>query len=306
MPRPDFPQTILQFQSRFGTEEACQKYLYESRWPDGFVCPSCGDRNGYWIKSRILVQCTRYKHQVSLTARTVMHRSKQPLRLWFWAAYLVMTKTPGISALQLQRQLGLTRYETAFNMLHKLRAATVRPQRDRLVGHVEVDEAFIGGVASTKSVVVAAVEHRTQGAGRIRMRQLRDTTTRALIGFVRDAVEPRSHVFTDGLKAYRTLWEHGYEHHFVVQSETGEPALPLVHLIFSNLKAWLQGTFHGAVRHQHLQAYLNEFVFRFNRRKTPMAAFQTILGIGSHATAPTYKGLYTGTWGHPNPKARSR
>ena len=309
-----FPHNIFEFQQQFATEAACLQYLYESRWSNGFVCPVCGDTEGYWIKTRAVVQCVENKHQISVTDRTVMHRTKQPLRLWFWAAYFMTTKTTSISAVQLQRQLGLKRYETAFNMLHKLRAATFRPQREKLVGMVEVDETYIGGVTrgqkrgrgTAKAIVVAAVERREGVAGRVRLRKVSDTSSRSLIGFIQDVIEPGSIVLTDGFPSYGRLSEYGYQHRILVQGtpEQSTVVLPLVHRVFSNLKAWVQGTFHGAISKKHLQAYLNEFVFRFNRRKTPMAAFQTILGIGSHVRGPTYEGLYQGTWRHPNPKKK--
>ena len=307
-----FPHNILEFQSQFSTETMCHTYLYQSRWPDGFVCPICVDQHEYWIKDRGLIECGN-GHQTSLTSGTVMHRTKQPLQLWFWAAYLMTTQTPGISALQLQRQLGIKRYETAFNMLHKLRAATVKPQRDKLVGTVEVDESYIGGPTigqkrgrgTNKAIIVAAVERRNGYAGRVCIRKVSNTSIQSLIGFIQEVVEPGSMVLTDGLHTYRSLPAYGYQHRAIVQGvpEQSVVALPLVHRVFSNVKAWVQGTFHG-VSKKHLQAYLNEFVFRFNRRKTPMAAFQTILGIGSQKRGPTYEGLYTGTWRHPNPRKK--
>ena len=159
------PQSLVEFQQRFATEERCAHYLFNLRWPAGFLCPRCGCRTGYTLASRRVIEC-RNGHQVSLTSGTGMHRSKLPLTLWFHAAYLVSTLTPGISALQLQKQLGISRYETAFQLLHKLRSALVAPDREPLHGEVEVDEGFIGGPeegrpgrgAETKSLVVFGVE----------------------------------------------------------------------------------------------------------------------------------------------------
>ena len=148
MPRPDFPANILEFQQRFNTEDACLDYLVASRWPDGFVCPRCKGTQAYnMTKAKHLFECKACRYQASVTAGTVMHKTGQPLVLWFWAAYFVTTVTPGMSAVQFQRQLGIGRYETAFQMLHKLRAAMVRPDRDRIGGRwpVEVEETYVGG-----------------------------------------------------------------------------------------------------------------------------------------------------------------
>ncbi len=134
MPRPDFPRTLSEFQARFATEDDCRGYLVASRWPDGYQCPRCGHTEAYELTTRRLLQCSSCRHQTSVTSCTVMHRTRVPLHLWFWAAYLVTTHTPGFSALQLQRQLGLNRYETAWTMLQKLRRAMVRPERDRIAG----------------------------------------------------------------------------------------------------------------------------------------------------------------------------
>lgn len=315
MPRPDFPRTVLQFQRRFGTDEACLKYLIDSRWPDGFVCPRCDHRQAYWKAPRKLFECKACRYQVSVTAGTVMHRSKMLLPVWFWAAYLVTTHTPGMSALQVARQLDL-RYETAFQMLHRLRAAMVKDGRDRLRGEVEVDETFIGGERLRhagghrygKAIVVGAVEIRGNGSGRIRLKVIRATTTEQLVSFIQGAVEPESTVITDDSRAYQRLAGADYRHERRIERtpERASELLPRIHLVFSNLKTWLLGTHHGSVKKQHLQAYLNEFTFRFNRRRTPMAAFQTVLGLASQRLGPTYKGLYgvaqgSREWQHPSP-----
>lgn len=308
MPRPDFPKTIFEFNQWFPDEAACVRFLIQSRWPDGFVCPHCGGKAYYWMEKRGLLQCTTCRFQVSPIAGTVMHRSKQPLRLWFQAAYLVTTHTPGMSALQFQRQVGLNNYETAFTMLHKLRSAMVRPGRDRIGGLVEVDETYIGGErpgrvgrgALGKVIVAGAVEVRGKAASRVRLRVIPDVKGETLTGFVQDNIVEDSTVKTDEFRGYSRLAETGYDH--VI---TGE--LIHIHRVFSNLKTWLIGTHHG-VSPQHLQAYLNEYTYRFNRRGTPMAAFQTVLGLAKGRIGPTYKGLYAvkkgGTdWKHPmNPQ----
>lgn len=303
MPRPDFPKTLAEFQDRFASEEDCRRYLVTCRWPDGFRCPRCGGGDAYGLAGRGLLQCRSCRHQTSVTAGTVLHRARVPLRLWFSAAYLVTTHTPGFSAVQLQRQLGLDRYETAWTMLQKLRRAMLRPERDRIAGTVEVDETYVGGVEegrrggrhrdSTKSIVVGAVEVRDGGSsGRIRLAVVEDLSAASLTAFVTASVKPGNTVLTDGWQGYAPL-RHAYDHRpsTVGDLRNASKLLPRVHRAFSNLKTWLKGTHHG-VSAKHLPHYVNEFVFRFNRRRTPMAAFQSLLGLTTQHAPTTYKMLY--------------
>ncbi len=306
MPRPSFPKTIFEFNQWFPDEEACLNFLIQSRWPDGFICPRCGFNEYYWKKARQLLECKGCGYQASATAGTIMHRSRMPLKVWFQAAYLVTTHTPGMSALQFQRQVGLASYQTAFTMLHKLRAAMVRAGRDRLSGTVEVDETYIGGErpgptgrgALGKVIVAGAVDIRGKYANRVRLRVIPNVTGDTLMGFIRASVMEGATIKTDDFRGYSRLGQAGYVH--IVTSE-----LIHIHRVFSNLKTWLLGTHHG-VSEQHLQAYLNEYCFRFNRRETPMAAFQTVLGLAKGRLGPTYRGLYgvakgQKSWVHPNP-----
>lgn len=317
----DQPTTLMDFQRMFPSEAACADYLERVRWPDGFSCPHCnakGEPYRFAAKPEVL-RCRACQKDVSLTAGTVMHRSKQPLTTWFWAAYLVSTQTPGMSALQFQRQLGLSRYETAFQLLHKLRAGMIRPDHDSIGDPwpVEVDEAFIGGKTKGKGrgvtdapLVIAAVEVRTRltpkkgrrvvYAGRLRLRQIVSRERAELEPFVKDNVLVGSIVRTDGWQGYDYLGAFGYQHEPLVVSGNAElldKHLPMVHIVFSNLKTWLRGTHHGVSPH-HLQAYLNEFQFRFNRRFYPMTSFASVLGIGMVVAGPTYEGLYTGDYEH--------
>ena len=255
-----------------------------------------------------------------------MHATRTPLQVWFWGAYLVATQTPGMSALQFQRQLGMSRYETAFLLLHKLRAGMVRPDRDRIGAQwpVELDEALVGGKTRSegrgvhhKVYVAGAVEVRQkQGkrgrravyAGRLRLQVLKDRGKRSLETFVTDNVEPHSQVTTDGWQGYDHLATMGYAHQSVVldgDPEKAEKVLPMIHLVFSNLKAWRLGTHHG-VSAQHLPAYLDEYVFRFNRRFYPMTAFASVLGIGTRVDGPTYDALYAGNWHHSATSAKTK
>ena len=238
-----------------------------------------------------------------MTAGTVLHRTRTPLHLWFWAAYLVTTATPGISALQLQRQLGLKRYETSWTMLHKLRRAMVNPEREPLTGVVEVDECFVGGHEpglrggrqhGVKALVVVAVEVRGAGSGRVRLQVVDDASADTLCEFVTDSIAAGATVRTDGWAGYKRLARLGFDHQPRSQrahrllGEDPDEILPRVHRVISHLKTWLQGT-HRGVSEQHLQVYLDEFTFRFNRRRTPMAAFQRVLGLGAQLEPTTYE-----------------
>lgn len=301
MARPDFPLTILEFQQRFGTEEACREYLFASRWPDGFVCPACGGRDAGAQTRRHLWVCTACGRQTSITAGTVMHKTRLPLRTWFWASYLVSTFHPGISAKQLQRQLGVGCHETAWAMLHKLRGAMVAPERDPLKGKVEIDEFFLGGHEDglkggrqhgKKALVGIALEVRGQGSGRLRLRVLENSQAKTLETFTKATTAPGAIVHTDGLFSYNGLSKLGYDHRprKVASVEPGEELLPRVHRAVSNLKAWMHGT-HRGVSDAHLQVYLDEYVFRHNRRRTPMASFQTLLGLSTRHEPITYRDI---------------
>jgi transposase-like protein len=293
--------TILEFQQRFGTEEACRAYVFASRWPEGFVCPGCGARDAGGETRRHLWICTACGRQTSVTAGTVMHGTRLPLRTWFWAAYLVSTFHPGISAKQLQRQLGIGCHETAWAMLHKLRGAMVAPEREPLKREVEIDEFFLGGYEEglkggrqhgKKTLCGVAIEVRGRGSGRLRLQALPDASSPSLLAFTKATTEKGAIVHTDGLQSYRVLAEHGYDHRRRTQTAAapGEQLLPRAHRAISNLKAWMHGT-HRGVSPEHLPVYLDEFVFRHNRRRTPMASFQTLLGLGLAHKPITYRDI---------------
>ena len=302
MGRPDFPKSLKEFQARFRDDAACRKYLAACRWPDGFRCSRCQQSEAFELPRRMLWQCKSCGRQTSPTAGTVLHRTRLPLTVWFWATYLVTTHTPGLSAVQLQRQLGIS-YETAWALLHKLRRAMVRPDREALKAKVEVDETYLGGPEAglkggrqllEKALIVGAVEVRGKAAGRVRLQVVPDASAPSLTGFVKGHVEPGAIILTDGWGAYAPLASMGYRHRPRTQgtAERAGKILPHIHRVFGNLKTWLRGTHHG-VGHDHLQAYLDEFTFRFNRRRTPMAAFQTLLGLASGVHGPTtYDMLY--------------
>ena len=305
MPRPPFPKTLRQFHSDFASEDACQRYLAACRWPDGFVCPRCGQGRAYELLKQRRQQCVECRHQVSLTAGTVLHRTKIPLTYWFWAAYLMTTDKRGVSALLLQRQLGLTRYETAWMMLHKLRRAMVNAARESLCGEVEVDETWVGGEQAglrgsrqlknrRAALVLVAVEKRGRASGRARMSVISDFKASTILRFLTQNVAPGSTIYTDGLKSFAGLADAGFKHVARIQPlrselRKGAPSVvPLADRAIGNLQQWLIGTYHGVSKPQ-LQVYLDEFVFRHNRRKTPAAAFQTLLGLGTARKSTAYE-----------------
>ena len=304
MPRPPFPKTLRQFQSGFATEEACQQYLAACRWPDGFVCPRCGHGRAYELLKQRRRQCGKCRHQVSLTAGTVLHRTKLPLTCWFWAAYLMTTDKRGLSALLLQRQLGLSCYETAWMMLHKLRRAMVNATREPLRGEVEIDDTWVGGEQAglrgsrqlknrRAALVLVAVEKRGRASGRARMSVIPVFKASTILRFLSQNVAPGSTICTDGLKSFTGLAEAGFKHVARIQPlrselRKGTPSVvPLADRAIGNLQSWLIGTHHGVSKAQ-LQVYLDEFVFRHNLRKTPAAAFQTLLGLGTGRKSTEY------------------
>jgi len=271
----DYPRTLLEFERRFATEEACRRYLIELRWPEGFVCPRCGSKSS-WSMTRGLLLCASCRHQASVMAGTIFQDSRVPLTVWFRAMWQTTNQKYGVSALGLHRALGLGSYRTSWTMLHKLRRAMVRPGRDRLSGIVEVDETYWGapeeGVAGRlteeKALIIVAAEVQGRAIGRIRMRRIPELSRATLHGFIEEVVEPGSVIRTDGLQAYRDLDER-FVHDRIVQRRRGADAdalLPRVHRAISLLKRWMMGTHQGAIGHEHLDAYLDEFVFRFNRR----------------------------------------
>jgi hypothetical protein len=333
-----FPTSLPEFQKVFPNDDACAKYLEAVRWPKGFVCPKCswaGEPYRFPTRTSVVLRCRGCRVNTSLAASTVMQSTHTPLSVWFWGAYLMTTQTPGQSALQFQRQLGLSRYETAFQILHKLRAGMVRPEREPIGGEhvVEVDECLVGGPSRGagqgihhKATIAGAVEVRPRKdaeerkaqyrqnhadgvplkqivyAGRLRLRLVADRDPKSLEPFIKQNVAQGTTIRSDGWYAYNDLTKLGYHHDRLALAGDPEKAdahLPMIHLVFSNLKTWILGTHHGRIAQHHLQAYLNEYVFRFNRRFYPMTAFNSVLGIAVRSTSPTYDQLYSGQWIHP-------
>lgn len=277
-PLEDYPGTLLQLEERFATEEACRAYLEQIRWPRGFVCPACGGRDA-WRTGRGQWYCSGCRRQTSVTAGTIFDGTRKPLRMWFRLIWLMTTQKTGASALGIQRQLGLRRYETVWTWLHKFRRAMVRPGRDRLSGVVEVDETYVGGKeegvhgrqTETKSIVAIAAEENGKGIGRIRLARVPDVSGASLIPFVECVAVPGTVVHTDGWEGYSGLQSRGYAHRISNIKRSGRLAhelLPRVHRVASLLGRWWLGTHQGAIEAQHLEYYLDEFTFRFNRRSS--------------------------------------
>jgi transposase-like protein len=273
----DYPRTIAEFEARFATEAACRAYLAQLRWPDGFRCPRCGGATAWPVRT-VRWQCAACGRQTSVTAGTIFQDTRTPLTRWFRAMWWVTNSKAGTSALTLQRLLGLGSYQTAWAWQHKLRRAMVRPGRDRLSGRVEVDESFVGGLGGaegrsteTKALIVVAAEEVGHGIGRIRMRRIPNASAASLGAFVSDAIEPGSEIHTDGWHGYDRIQARGYRHRVTYlrgDAELAMDQLPRVHRVVSLLKRWLLGTHQGAVSAAHLDYYLDEFTFRFNRRRS--------------------------------------
>ena len=316
----DYPGSYAELLAWFPDEPACLDYLEWLRWPDGFRCPRCVSRTG-WQLSSGRWECAVCGRQASVTAGTIFHRTRTPLRLWFAAAWQMTSQKHGVSALGLQRALGLGSYQTAWAMLHRYRAAMVRPGRERLSGLVEVDETFVAGheegrpgrAAETKSLVAIAVEiKQPKGFGRVRMQRVDAIRSEFLIPFIAGAVEPGATVHTDGNQSYSSLPDRGYEHERTVMSQQNDPGhvvMPGVHRIASLLKRWLLGTHQGSVGPDHLDAYLNEFTFRFNRRGSRRRGllFYRLLDQAILAEPITYRSLIVNPRpGRPRPTLPKR
>jgi ISXO2-like transposase domain/Transposase zinc-ribbon domain len=269
----ELPRSLPEFEARFPDEAACARWLLEKRWPGGFRCPACGHDEAWELgRERLTLQCAACERQVSVTAGTALHGSHLPLRTWFLAAWLVATHRNGMSARQLWLQLGLGSYKSAWLLLRKLRRA-VRPGRSH----------------DGKLLVAGAVEIRGEGPGRIRLAVIGDCSAVALGAFVAGAVAGGSTVVSDGWAGYRRLKDVKHDPR-VVGDAPAHLILPWVHRVFANAKRWALGVYHG-LRPKHLQAYLDEFVFRFNRRRTPHAAFDRLLGLGLTLEPATYQML---------------
>lgn len=273
----DFPKSQVEFDKRFSTERACYEYLFKLKWPDGFSCVKCG-HPAYWVSSKYIYICTRCEHQQSLTAGTIMHSTKKPITYWFKAMWWFTTRKSGVNAVNLKDLLGLGSYDTAWTWLKKLRHCTIRNGREKLSGIVEVDDFVLGGQksgkrgrgAAGKTIVLAAVEKRGRRLGRIRLQVALNCSSDSLMPFIEHNIKPGSRIITDGWKGYYPIDNKKYSHQKVhwTKSTDKSSVLPGVHLVISLVKRVMLGTFQGRFEPKHLQSYLDEYVFRFNRRNS--------------------------------------
>lgn len=276
----DYPINMIEFEKRFNSEDACYDYLIQLRWPKGIICPRCKEASKTWRTNRSLYHCQKCGYQVSVTAGTIFHRTRKPLVLWFHAMWHITSQKYGANALGLMRVLGLGSYHTAWEWLHKLRRAMVRPGREKLTGPVEIDETYVGGDsigkrgrgAEGKSLVMVAVEidpEKKKKIGRIRLARVLDASATSINKFIEENVEKGSHIYTDGWNGYNNLDSIGYTREIIKTSATiGTDPLYHCHLVISLFKRWLLGTYQGAVKPDYVDYYLDEYTFRFNRRKS--------------------------------------
>ena len=314
-----YPRSVGEFQAWFGTDADCLDYLEWMRWPSGFVCPSCGHQGG-WRLGDGRFWCPTCGRRASVTAGTIFDKTRTPLTVWFTACWMFATEKDGVSALSLRRALEIGSLQTAWAMLHRLRSVLVRPGRDRLSGTVEVDETFIGGeepglsggrARGKKTLTGIAVEIREpKGIGRCRMAILRDASGASLVPFVADHVEPGARVITDAWAGYVGLKERGYLHEprsqRAARAHGDDPGelLPAVHKVASLAKRWLLSTHQGSFDQAHLPSYLNEFVFRFNRRRSRSRGmvFYRVLELAVGHGPVRYRELVK----HPRPRPSRR
>lgn len=270
----DYPRDIMEFEKRFNSEDACREYLFNIRWPEGFKCLRCGNSKT-WITGKYLYKCSKCGFKSSLTAGTIFQDTRKPLQMWFKAIWYITNQKHGISALGLQRILGIGSYQTAWEWLYRLRHAMVRPGRDRISGTIEVDETYIGGKRAGKRgrgsvgkiLVIVAAQIDSNRIGRIRLKRVDDASSKSLNGAIKETIEPGSTIMTDGWEGYNKTETLGYTHKTVKKgSNVGENLLPKCNIVASLLKRWLLGTHQGRVK--YLDYYLDEFTFRFNRRRS--------------------------------------
>jgi len=294
----DYPSNQLEFEDRFNSESACEDFFFRIRWPDGFACSRCNCKE-YWKQSRNRMVCSGCQYQSSLTSGTLFHGTHLSLRIWFQAIWWIVNQKTGVSAAGLQKSLGLGSYRTAWVVLHKIREAMVFHNRSPLQGNIEIDEAWVGGAKKAKRhkkqghpIVIAAVEVKEAQLGRLRMAHIQAKSTEHVYPFIQANVAQGSHIYTDGNPLYRKLSDNGYSLTQTVayQLSEDEEILPHIHLVISLLKNWLKGTHQGRISDKHLQAYLDEFVFRFNRRTSHSRGllFRRVLEGGIQSAATDY------------------
>ena len=296
---------MMEFIEKYGTEEQCREQLFNSRWPNGFVCPKCGHTEYFDIKSRNLYQCKSCNHQASVTAGTIMDKTRTPLKKWFLAIYYMAEDKRGISALSLKGKIGVA-YQTAWSMCQKIRHAMgERDKEYALDGIVELDEAFFGapaeggkrGRGAEKAAVFVSVSLTKDGKPEFaRMKVVETGDGESVDGetakkFAGEAIAKGSEIRTDGLNIYNVLAQSGYKLEQKVYDPKNQPEhLHWTHIIISNAKALIGGTFHG-LDPLHLQRYLDEFCYRFNRRWFKTGVFPRLVKACAFSTKITYYDL---------------
>ena len=297
-----YPKNQLEFERLFATEESCEAFLWQIRFPEGYVCVACAGKE-YWSQTRSRRTCVSCHRETSVLSGTSFHKSHLSLTVWFRCCWWFINQKQGVSALGLQRALGIGSYRSAWLALHKLRRAMITPGRNLLKGEVEADEIYIGGTESegskyraSKLLILISVEKSGKGIGRIRMKLISDTSSETLLTGIREMVEEGSAIETDAWSGYMCLGANGYKHIRTQMAVTRkakreQDALPRVHRIASLFKRWMLGTYQGRVDAKHLPRYLDEFVFRFNRRTSNSRGllFLRLLENCASTEATTYK-----------------
>ena len=292
---------LIDFQRKFSSEDACLVQLKHLRWPEGFRCPRCGHDKAYILRARRLFQCQACKHQASLTAGTIFHKTRVPLVKWFWMIFLMTRSKSGISVQSMQRMLEIKSYKTAWMMAHKIRKGLAdRDARYTLRGVVEVDDAYFGGArsgpagrgAKGKTKVVVAVETHGTRAGFATMRTVETLEGAAIVDSLKGKLEAGTVARTDGLRSYRALAASGVRHQpeVVGDGPNAVKLFPWVHILISNAKGNIRGVHHG-VSDKHLQRYLSEFCYRFNRRYIEKQLFNRSLRACLSTPTITYAEL---------------
>lgn len=295
-----YPKNQIEFEEIFKTEQNCVDYLISVRWPHGFECPICGSIRS-WKKSKGRFECIDCHKETTVINGTIFHKSTKPLLVWFHAIWWMVAQKNGVSAKGLQKILGLGSYQTAWTWLHKFRRLMILSSRTKLQGVIEVDEVFVGGKNSGKrgrgsegkSLIAVAVEVKCRKTGRARLAKIPDASSESLIAFIEANIDPSSTIITDGWPSYNELSERGYQH--IVQKATvkdeDEEVLPNVHRIAALLKRWLLGTHQSYLNKNKLEYYLDEYVFRYNRRssKSRGLLFSRLIEQGVNAEPISYE-----------------
>ncbi len=292
--------TLIQYQKKFTSEEACRQHLFKQRWPRGFCCPKCQHGEYYLIENRQLYQCKKCKHQTSVTAGTIMHKSHTPLMVWFLAIFLIAHDKRGVSAVQIARELEVS-YPTAWLLLQKIRKAMGdRDANYKLAGIVELDDAFFGapteggkrGRGTEQTPVLVGVSLDRKGTPQyIKMKVIPNVKGVTLVDFAETSIEPGSTISSDAYRSYKALAKEGYDHQPLTFNVKENPDhLKWLHTMISNAKAFIGGTYHG-LGSKHLQAYLDEFCFRTNRRQFEGQLFNRLLTACISTDTITYREL---------------